>query len=160
MTETIEYRKKPVVIEAMQFGGKWAHAAPILEWAADAYFVPEGYEHPMRYDVEIDRSNADVRDYAPAFLVIKTLEGNHRADRGDFIIRGVQGEFYPCKPDIFAATYTTVDDETEDPIRAAIRTLAVAAGMTIEDAERAVLQTIEMLAIGESVPAVFEAETP
>lgn len=39
------------------------------------------------------------------FLLIETLEGTHRANPGDWIIRGVKGEFYPCKPDIFAATY-------------------------------------------------------
>lgn len=42
---------------------------------------------------------------------IKTLEGNMRVSDGDFIIRGVQGEFYPCKPDIFHETYELIDDE-------------------------------------------------
>ena len=44
-------------------------------------------------------------------LIISTLEGLHWADPGDWIIRGVQGEFYPCKPDIFAATYEPEQQE-------------------------------------------------
>ena len=43
-------------------------------------------------------------------LIIKTLEGNMRAEPGDYIIKGVQGEFYPCKSDIFKETYETIDD--------------------------------------------------
>lgn len=42
-------------------------------------------------------------------MKIETLEGVHKANRGDFIIKGVKGELYPCKPDIFAATYEAVD---------------------------------------------------
>lgn len=42
------------------------------------------------------------------YLCIPTLEGNHLADKGDFIIKGVKGEFYPCKPDIFEKTYEEV----------------------------------------------------
>lgn len=48
-------------------------------------------------------------DHSPFGLVIRTLEGEMRADPGDWIIRGVQGEFYPCKPDIFAETYEAVE---------------------------------------------------
>lgn len=44
-------------------------------------------------------------DESPKHATIHTLEGDHRADLGDYIIRGVKGEFYPCKPDIFAMTY-------------------------------------------------------
>lgn len=43
-------------------------------------------------------------------LIIKTLEGEHVANIGDYIIKGVQGEFYPCKPDIFKETYEIVED--------------------------------------------------
>ena len=45
----------------------------------------------------------------PGGLVIKTLEGEHLANIGDYIIRGVHGEFYPCKPDIFRETYEEVE---------------------------------------------------
>ena len=44
-------------------------------------------------------------------IVIHTLEGNHLAKAGDFIIKGVHGEFYPCKPDIFKKTYEVLEDD-------------------------------------------------
>ena len=78
-----KYRKKPVVIEAIQWTG---HLVPVAEWLTCEFSV-------------------DDDDIA---LFIPTLEGEMRADVGDWIIRGVQGEFYPCKPDIFAATYEPV----------------------------------------------------
>ena len=46
-------------------------------------------------------------------LFIKTLEGNHKATAGDFIIKGVKGEFYPCKPDIFEQTYDIVENSED-----------------------------------------------
>jgi hypothetical protein len=83
------FRKKPVVIEAMLYPGlrEMADARPVLEWL-DAHGVAN------RHD---------------GGLIIETLEGDMRADPGDWIIRGVKGEFYPCKPDIFEATYEAVD---------------------------------------------------
>lgn len=83
-----KYRKKPVVIEAMQYPGlrEWADAREILTWLDE-----HGVSHTH------DRG-----------LVIHTLEGDMRADPGDWIIKGVQGEFYPCKPDIFKATYERI----------------------------------------------------
>lgn len=83
------YRKKPVVVEA---AGPITvdNVADIARWADADYWGPES---PM-----------------PAIFV-ETLEGEMRADLGDWIIRGVQGEFYPCKPDIFAATYEPAEDD-------------------------------------------------
>ena len=76
-----KYRKKPVVIEAVQFTG--------ANWAEIQAFAG--------MDVQLD-------DIA-VLLKIPTLEGVMQADKGDWIIRGIKGELYPCKPDIFAATY-------------------------------------------------------
>jgi hypothetical protein len=81
------YRKKPVVIEARQFTPE--SGADVWEWADSK---------PMK-----DASGEVIG------LRIYTLEGHMRADFGDYIIRGVQGEFYPCKPDIFEATYEPVE---------------------------------------------------
>lgn len=81
-----KYRKKPVVIEAAMFDGENPQA--ILEWCKDAAFVtlpPTGY-----------------------YLCIRTLEGEMKVAPGDYVIQGVKGEFYPCKPDIFEATYEMV----------------------------------------------------
>ena len=74
-----QFRKKPVVIEARQWTG--ANAVDLLDWVG-----------------------GDVRQDG-ASIIIPTLEGDHEASLGDWIIRGVAGEHYPCKPDIFEATY-------------------------------------------------------
>ena len=78
-----KYRKRPVVIEAMKWIGR--NTDEIFQWLQDGG-EPDAYRDGMN-------------------LVIPTLEGDHAAQIGDFIIKGVQGEFYPCKPDIFEATY-------------------------------------------------------
>ena len=77
------YRKKPVAVEAVQYTG--LHSAEIESFLGQ----PIGKETGKP-------------------IVIKTLEGQHIASIGDFIIKGVKGEFYPCKPDIFAETYSEV----------------------------------------------------
>ena len=86
------FTKKPVTIEAMHFDHSPASAADIIEWAA-GYGVKITCEH--------DGGESHV-------LRIPTLEGDHLASPGDFVIRGVKNEFYPCKPDIFAMTYDEV----------------------------------------------------
>jgi hypothetical protein len=88
----MKYRKKPVVIEAEQFTGNNAHL--IYFWSGGAV----GYEPNFAENMPPDK------------LTIKTLEGDMTATPGDFIIKGVNGEFYPCKPDIFAKTYEPVED--------------------------------------------------
>lgn len=82
------FRKKPVVVEAVQFTGK--NDAEIKAFVGNDGFDPE--------------------DTRPSWR-IRTLEGVMRADVGDWIIRGVKGEFYPCKPDIFEATYEPVEGD-------------------------------------------------
>lgn len=78
------YRKKPVVIEAVQ-------------WEGDNEEEIREFVGPM-----------DMH-YSPSVgLLIHTLEGDHQAIIGDYIIRGVAGEFYPCKEDIFYQTYDKV----------------------------------------------------
>lgn len=86
----MKYRKKPVIVEAMQYPGmrELNDATKVLAWLDE-----HGVIH--RHD---------------AGLIIVTLEGNMQADPGDWIIKGVKGEFYPCKPDIFEATYEPVHE--------------------------------------------------
>ena len=89
-----KFRKKPVVIEAMQFVGGLNSFHEIQKWAT-------------KYHVAIIwQSYHDT-------LFIPTLEGEMTASVGDWIIKGVGDEFYPCKPDIFEATYDAMDDETD-----------------------------------------------
>ena len=75
------YKKKPVVVEAVQWTGE--NHAEMCE-----FIDPEVFEIKPKEG-----------------LIIHTLEGDHHASPGDYIIKGVNGEFYPCKPDIFAKTY-------------------------------------------------------
>lgn len=97
-----KFRKKPVVIEAFQMTKAsrqdnsgwpiWLHEA----WQKEPSDV--GSLYPQNFP------NSDGMDE----LSIHTLEGTHNVTWGDFIIQGVQGEIYPCKPDIFYATYELV----------------------------------------------------
>ena len=81
------WRKKPVVIEAFRWAGD-----------LDEMENPEWFCQAMRDGMVIPGTSQ-------AALLIETLEGTHRANRGDWIIRGIKGEIYPCKPDIFEMTY-------------------------------------------------------
>ncbi len=81
-----QFRKKPVVIEAIQFTGTKENLAEIL------------------------RMSDQIGVYAPCVLAIRTLEGTMQANIDDWIIRGIQGELYPCKPYIFEQTYEAVED--------------------------------------------------
>jgi hypothetical protein len=89
----MKYRKKPVVIEAFQFNGTPQGALEVF----GHFEIPGGKFVPDH-------------DLRTGTLLIPTLEGDHTASRGDFIIKGIKGEFYPCKPDIFAATYEPVSE--------------------------------------------------
>ena len=100
----MKFRKKPVVIEAVTV----VYAEMIANGPEHSPFS----EHPdwlaaAVEDGTLALSTRNARDYAVP--VIKTLEGEMEAMPGDYIIRGVKGELYPCKPDIFAATYEPVE---------------------------------------------------
>ena len=95
MNEPTRFRKKPVVIEAFQLtpetrrsNESWPH------WANEAWQAEVLRPHP---------GDKEGKHASP--LIIDTLEGSMEAMIGDWIIRGIKGELYPCKPDIFAATY-------------------------------------------------------
>lgn len=88
-----QYRKKPVVIEAMR--------CPISD-------TPEVSEHIVKW-INGDRPPPNAWfDVGSSEIFITTLEGIMKASPGDYIIKGVNGEFYPCKPDIFLKTYEEV----------------------------------------------------
>jgi hypothetical protein len=94
------YRKKPVVIEAVEYS--------LQEWADDPLvFYTDGEPVPqwLHDAVESGIITSKFEDEDYWYLYIETLEGSMKVTPGDFIIRGVQGEIYPCKPDIFRATY-------------------------------------------------------
>lgn len=96
-----KYRKRPVVIEAFQMTRE--RRANNTDW-------PEWLH--MAWNLDPDEPGAVgpiTRGTSDGRLRIATLEGVHDVAWDDFIIQGVQGELYPCKPDIFAATYEAVD---------------------------------------------------
>lgn len=100
-----KFRKKPVVIEAHQFAGTQSSADAIIMWAG---MEPRPNEQNDDYTVTDNQGTFRDRIERPQQfgpLVIHTLEGDMTAQEGDWIIKGVKGEFYPCKPDIFEATY-------------------------------------------------------
>lgn len=78
-----KYRKKPVIVEAIVWDGY--NITEIVQFVKQSHTIKNGV------------------------LVIHTLEGDHVANKGDYIIKGIAGEFYPCKPDIFNDTYEFVD---------------------------------------------------
>lgn len=84
-TTTGHWRKKPVVVEAFQLA------------TSGATWFPDWFPRPNPSDVSEDG------------IIIHTLEGDHLARPGDWIIKGVKGEFYPCKPEIFEATYEAAE---------------------------------------------------
>ena len=84
-----KWRKKPVIVEAMEFTDESKNR--VVWWM--------GTENA---DTKIDENLKPV-------IVINTLEGKMMATVGDYIIKGIKGEFYPCKPDIFLATYEEVE---------------------------------------------------
>ncbi len=86
----MRYRKKPVVIDATQWTGE--NLAECKLFLGDSYLSHSAERH------------LDGRSE----IVIKTLEGQHIASVGDYLICGVKGEHYPCKPDIFEQTYEAV----------------------------------------------------
>jgi len=87
----MKYRKKPVVIEAEQF---------FVETYTQSEFLSKAVrDMAMMGEMWFNASAKDGRYY------IDTLEGHMKVNEGDFVIRGVNGEFYPCKPDIFEQTY-------------------------------------------------------
>lgn len=100
MTQALKYKKKPVVVEAIRFDYSSAGIAAVAEFCGKAA-GDFGKERHLT---------------AVGWMQIRTLEDGvdgspqvkHIAQEGDYIIKGVQGEFYPCKPDIFLATYEQV----------------------------------------------------
>lgn len=90
MSEVKRFRKRPLVIEAMRFDG--TNQNDVIGWCPDA-FSPKVVGLPMPSDA----------------LWIKTLEGGHIASPGDWIVKGIKGEFYPIKPHILADSYDPED---------------------------------------------------
>lgn len=95
----MKYRKKPIVIDAIQWNGK--NMVEIADFAKDS----------IEFN-EIRQGDAENKIPVQYDLSIKTLEGIMQASIGDYIIKGINGEFYACKPEIFEKTYEKVDNSS------------------------------------------------
>lgn len=93
------YRKRPVEIDAVYFDGTHASVIGVM------HFVDAGRGTT---EIKIHTNSNPARSH----ITIPTLEGDMRANAGDWIIRGIKGELYPCKADVFADTYEPVDGGT------------------------------------------------
>ena len=116
MSEPKTYRKKPVEIQAMQI------STPTDGHTSSCWMEDNGYPYlqgvatrpeTLRYPNQLpdDNTKPDKGHYIDpdtGNLVIRTLEGDMQVSSGDYVIRGVNGEFYPCKPDIFVKIYEEV----------------------------------------------------
>ena len=97
----MKYKKKPIIIDALQWDGS-RHR--------DMFDFLTNYEK-QNENMDVYGTNFYIdHEKVKGGLIIKTLEGEHIASIGDYIIKGVNGEFYPCKPDIFEKTYELVEE--------------------------------------------------
>ena len=95
----MKYRKKPVVIEAIQWDGN--NLKEVMEFIGSEFSYEENTDYVT--------SKFNYRKLTKK-LFINTLEGKMEVSEGDYIIKGIKGEFYPCKPDIFELTYEKVNE--------------------------------------------------
>jgi len=95
------FKKKSVVIEAIQLS--WSNWDDVCNFVTGEAFGRGVYLNPDTLEALPMEESSNVMG-----LIIKTLEGEMLARQGDYIIKGVNGEFYPCKPDIFEKTYDAV----------------------------------------------------
>jgi hypothetical protein len=103
----VKYRKKPVVIEALRIEVETNDSELLLDPNTRSIATISGWMMAHGF-----RDFVVHGEEAPFGIAIETLEGVMVASPGDYIIRGVQGEFYPCKPDIFDQTYLSIDTES------------------------------------------------
>lgn len=100
-----KYKKKPVVIEAIKYSNQPEINREIIDWSRNS-------KTPAFMDIEF-RNHSD--KYPDGFeypvLIIKTLDGDMTVREGDYVIKGTQGEFYPCKPQAFSDAYEAIGGE-------------------------------------------------
>lgn len=105
----MRFVKRPVEISAVQWDGTVEGATAIIDWVLASGGT-------ARYHEAGERVAGPGRGMTtlPQYIAIETLEGTMRASAGDWIIRGVSNEFYPCKPEVFTKTYEPVEDSEEE----------------------------------------------
>jgi hypothetical protein len=103
----MKYRKKPIIIEAMQFPDSGPEQGDVSRW------IEANAGKLNLYDGQIEShiTTSTQATWRWSCASIDTLEGSMIVNIGDWIIKGIKGEFYPCKPDIFEATYEAAEEE-------------------------------------------------
>lgn len=97
----MRFRKRPVVIDAVQYTPEIARFGWPAALISDHPWIDAAFELEQMHNVRATSGEK--------YVTIKTLEGEMRADPGDWIIQGIKGELYPCKPDIFELTYEAAE---------------------------------------------------
>ena len=128
-TTPSRFRKRPVVVEAMRWDGSVEEATVVIDWIIATGTRSATYR--------CDGPDGCPGTVGAHYVAVETLEGTMLASPGDWIIRGVQGEHYPCKPDIFEQTYEPADptrptDERENH-SAVDRAVREYRGLPVED---------------------------
>lgn len=136
-----KYRKKPIVIEAMK--------------------VEYGKTDVLEVEKFIGDPNVLRCNPLTGQECIKTLEGSMLISDGDYIVKGVQGEFYPCKPAIFEATYEVVSDIEDAKVQHALTTMLSVFSNDIDKSEGSVLHDLfapfALAAVNNTVPTIPKA---
>ena len=107
------YKSRPKVIEAMRYTGSQISKQKLESWLEDSFMT-------HRYE-DVNSDIVDERDEKDKAFYIKTLEGPMRCIPGDFVIKGIRGEFYPCKEDIFKKTYEYDATQKSKPTRLEVK---------------------------------------
>ena len=95
-------RKKPVTVEAMLYDGTYEQKMEVYRWIRDNPQGSYDFQRTPQPDSGVTINPSD------GSMLIMTLEGEMKVSNGDYVIRGVSGEFYPCKPEIFKSSYETI----------------------------------------------------
>lgn len=143
----MKFVKKPVVIEAMQLTKENFNA--MCEFAGTGN-LSEGKPELCRVDKDGKILPSGIMCSGDLGLQIPTLEGVMLASPGDWIIKGIKGEIYPCKPDIFEATYSKVDGPSKEDIAMELITLAMEFNMALGDKLKEGITTEEIKRLKEN----------
>ena len=149
----MKYRKKPVVIEAIQWTCN--NLNEVMNFIGSEF----------KYDANTDYVTSKfIFCKDSKMLQINTLEGTMLMSKGDYIIKGIKGEFYPCKPDVFEESYEEVTVDTifmrkpaEHIVKAFIETMDVPGQIIVDRSNTQALEIIKM--IEEKFKPFFESES-
>ena len=102
----MRYTKRPITIDAMQWHGSDSDAHHVVLWILNN----GGKAHYQSTPIKVAGPGRGITT-VPPHIVIETLEGKMKAFPGDYVIKGIKGEFYSCKADIFSQTYEVAEDD-------------------------------------------------